>query len=530
MKCLRVVGFLVAFVLLCPMLRAASHREAPITAIDRSADITDFFAFVSYDNPDKVTLIMNVDPLLEPSNGPNYFPFDDDILYEIKVDNDNDAIADVVFQFRFNTEIRAPDVFTGFVGAGSGVSTPSNSPSPVAPGTKLIPPAITALDGPGSEGLSLRQHYSVTMLVRHGGTYAASELAHGSLFAVPSNVGPRTMPDYQKLYNAGIYSLSNGIRVFAGTVEDPFYIDLGAAFDSLNFRPSVTAPNPPGVLREDQDSDDTRNFTTDSLSGFNVNSIAIEVPISMLTRTGTKVKSTDPAATIGTWGTTSRPRVTLRRKLKDGVDPTGSIVKSTKRYVQIQRMGNPLINELLIGTGYKDKWSMSEPKDDAQFKDFMLDPLLARVFNALYGTAINVPPPPRTDLLPLVQYVPPIAAKGTAAGPIADLLRLNTGVAATPVNMRKRLGLLAGDAGGFPNGRRISDDVLDIAARVVAGVLAGSKFNVFPNNRIGDGVNVDDVQPYAQSFPYVSPAHSGRDRRHVDPGEKFPDGRNVPTN
>src|SRR5581483_6362316 len=123
---------------------AASHREAPITALDTKADITDIYAFVSYDDPTKVTMLLNVDPLLAPGNGPNYFPFDDNILYEIKIDNNNDAVEEVTFQFRFQTEIRAPDLFTGFVGAGNGIKAPPNSPAPVAPGTPIIPPAITA--------------------------------------------------------------------------------------------------------------------------------------------------------------------------------------------------------------------------------------------------------------------------------------------------------------------------------------------------------------------------------------------------
>jgi hypothetical protein len=189
-------------------------------------------------------------------------------------------------------------------------------------------------------------------------------------------------------------------------------------------------------------------------------------------------------------------------------------------------MGNPLINELIIGTGAKDTFSMSEPVDDSQFADFVLDPLLARVFNAVYGGDVAIPTPPRKDLLPLVQYLPPIAASNTPPGPVADLLRLNTGVPPTDPAQAKRLALLAHDwAGnptpdpaGFPNGRRVFDDVTDVSARVVAGVLAGTPFNQFPNNRIGDGVNTNDA-PYRNTFPYVGLAHSGRDSRHVDPLE-----------
>ena len=194
---------------------ASSHREAAITALDHTADVTDWYAFVSFDHPDRVTMILNVDPFLEPSNGPNYFPFDPNVLYEMNVDNNRDGVEDIKFQFRFKTETRLPGVFTGFAGGIAGI-TP-----------------ITSLDGPGSTGLSLRQTYTVTM-VKDG---IPTDLTNGqTLFAVPSNVGPRTMPDYQALFNQGIYELGNGVRVFAGTVDDPFFIDLGAAFDSLNFR------------------------------------------------------------------------------------------------------------------------------------------------------------------------------------------------------------------------------------------------------------------------------------------------------
>jgi hypothetical protein len=478
---------------------AASHREAPITALDQKADITDFFAFVSYDDPTKVTFILNVDPFLEPGNGPNYFPFDDTVQYSIKIDNNNDALADVTFQVQFTTTIKAPGVFTGFVGAGVGINAPANSPAPVAPGTPIVPPAITALSGAGAAGLSLSQTYTVTM-IKNGVSTPLTNANAGPLYAVPSNVGPRTMPNYPALAAQGIYTLNNGVKVFAGTVDDPFYIDLGAVFDSLNFRTAAGA----GILSAAADANDHVNTASDYVSGYNVNTIAIEVPITMLTSTGTLLPSTSPSATIGAWGTTARPRTEVLRA------PLPAVTSGS--FSQIQRMGNPLINEVIIGTGSKDFWSMSEPVNDSQFASMDLDPLVARVINAVYGVAI--PTPPRTDLLPLVTYAPPIAAPGTAAGPIADLLRLNTGVPPTPMASRRRLGLLAGDAAGFPNGRRVSDDVTDIALRVVAGILAGPQYN-YP---IGDGVNTNDV-PYQETFPYVAWAQSGRQRRHIDPGE-----------
>ena len=463
-----------------PSALASSHREAPITALDHTADITDFYAFVSYDHPDRVTFIMNVDPFLQPSNGPNYFPFDPNVLYEIKIDNKQSAMAALTLQFRFKTEIRAPGVFTGFVGAGDGINSPANSPAPVPPGTPIVPPAITSLDGPGSAGLSLRQTYTVTAIV-NGLAVNLSKSDGSPLFAVPSNVGSRTMPNYDSLAAQGVYhdleansggqSAMSDVSVFAGTVADPFFIDLGAAFDSFNFRAGAGG----GVLSPAQDRNDHLNTAPNAVSGFNVNTIAIEIPIKYLTSDRAVHPASDPRATIGAWATTSRPQITIRRS------PLAPLTSG--KFYQVQRLGNPLVNELLIGTGSKDLWSMSQPIDDSQFASFDLDPLIARVFNAVYG--INVPPAPRTDLLPLVTYAAPIAAKGTPAGPIADLLRLNTGVMPTPYSKRSRLGLIAGDGAGFPNGRRVTDDVVDIAARVVGGGILSPGYDVAPNY-VGD--------------------------------------------
>jgi hypothetical protein len=187
-------------------------------------------------------------------------------------------------------------------------------------------------------------------------------------------------------------------------------------------------------------------------------------------------------------------------------------------YRQVQRMGNPLINELVIGIGSKDRWSMDQPKNDNQFANFFLDPPIVHVVEAVYGGALKVPAAPRTDLLPLVTYAAPIAAPGTPAGPIADLLRLNTGVPATPLETASRLGLIGGDAAGYPNGRRLFDDVVDITLRVAVGGVLQPKFNQFPNNRLGDGVNVNDVS-FRSEFPYLADSPSGRNRRHIDPGE-----------
>lgn len=505
------VALLLAEVLLLPgSVLASNHREAPITALDHKADITDLYAFVSYGPnqaantpPSSVTIIMCVDPLLEPANGPTYFPFDPNIVYAIKIDNNNDGVEDMSFEFRFQTLQTLPGLFTAYAGAGDGASAPANSPAPVAPGTAIVPPRITSLTSPG---LGQRQTYIVSLNRNDIINRLGAEL-NQTMYAVPANVGPRTM-DYSALYNEGTYSLPNGIKVFAGTVDDPFWIDLGAAFDTINLR--KLGSGVPGVLTDTEDSA-YQNFASDSVSGYAVNAIALQIPIEMLTSTGKRERSDSPAATIGVWGSTSRPANTVRR--------SPDVMMTSGPLRQIQRMGNPLVNELLIGIGSKDRFSMDEPKNDSQFANFLLDPALPRVVNALTGGVVAIPPAPRTDLLPLVTYAPPIAAPGTPAGPVADILRLNTGVPATPPEQANRLGLLGGDPAGFPNGRRLMDDAVDITLRVVVGgVLAGPTYNKFPNNRLGDGVNVNDA-PYKLEFPYLSECPSGRDRRHIDPGE-----------
>ena len=501
------VAVIAALTMVAPGLTASSHREAPITALDHKADITDVYAFRSYAPGvgHRVTIIMCVDPLLEMANGPTWFPFDDEILYEIKVDNDNDAREDITLRFNFLTEQRLPGLFQVYAGSGAGAVAPFNSPPPVAPGTLIVPPRITSF---GSAGLGQRQRYSVTALA-YNQVFNLTPVDGRTLYAVPANVGPRTM-DYVSLFNQGVYDLPAGVRVFAGTTDDPFWIDLGAAFDTFNVRSSVA----PGVLSPSQDASN-ENVASDTVSGYGVNTIAIEIPTNLLTRTGAFEPATSSAATIGVWATTSRPRTSIRQTNSGVPDRSGL-------FRQVQRMGNPLINELLIGVGSKDRWSMDAPANDGQFVPFFADPQLPRVLNALTNGVLAIPPPPRFDLRPLVQYVPPIAAPGTPMGPAADLLRLNTGVAPTPAASQSRLGVLGGDNAGFPNGRRLADDAVDIALRVVAGGVLVSGgfpgFNASVNGRLGDGVNVNDT-PYLTQFPYVGYAPSGRDRRHIDPTE-----------
>jgi hypothetical protein len=517
-------------VLSAHMFFASSHREAPITALDHAADITDVYAFRSYDanghdtNPPSITMIMNVDPFLEPANGPNWFPFDPGVLYEIKVDNDHDGKEEITFQFRFTSQYRLPTVYTALAGFGENPNGTNG----------VVPPQISDFSNPG---LNLRQTYTVTM-IKNGKATPIKNGDGSPFFAVPANAGPRTI-NYAALYAAGTYTNvdSTGLSVFAGTVDDPFFIDLGAAFDTGNFRTGSSGV--PGVLTAAEDAANA-NFAPDAVSGFGVNTIAIQVPIAMLTSTGKVELATSPAATIGVWGTTSRHEITIRQS----PDPAQNL----GNFRQVQRDANALINELVIGIGSKDRWSMDQPYNDSQFAHFDLNPPFVTIVDALYEVllpgALTSPKPPRTDLLPLVQYLPPIAAPGTPTGPVADLLRINTGVSPTPPSSASRLGLLAGDGAGYPNGRRLADDVVDITLRAaVGGVLAGNKCgaqhksacNVFPNNSLGDGVNVNDVDTdlatdgvtnlvepnthFHTSFPYVDYCPSGRDRVHIDPGD-----------
>ncbi len=484
---------------------ASNHREAPITALDTKADITDVFAFVSYDGgqaagltPEKVTLIMCVDPFLEPGNGPTLFPFDPGIRYEFYIDNDQDGLPNRAVRVGFQTEYRLPDLYTAVAGIGDSGA--------FAPGTNqlVVPPQIRGFQ---DIGLNQRQSYQIEFVDLDA--RQATDLANpdGSpFFAVPGNAGPRTM-DYEALFAQGTYALPNGMSVFAGTVDDPFFLDLGATFDTANYR--TLGSGVPAVLTAFEDSADF-NFVSDTFSGFAVNAIAIEIPIEMLTSTGLVEPPSSPAAVLGVYASTARRRQTIRRSPLPSQD--------VGPWRRVQRKGNPLINELLVGIGSKDRFSMDAPVNDDQFANFFFDPPIVRVVEALYGGALSVPSAPRNDLAPLVTYTFPA---GISPGPIADLLRINTGIPATPPDQASRLGLIDGDAGGFPNGRRVFDDVVDITLRVAVGGVLDPTFPGFTpgiNDRLGDGVNVNDA-PFRTSFPYLASAPDGRNRRHVDPGE-----------
>lgn len=451
---------------------AASHAEAPLIALDRAADNTDTYAFRSVEagREGYVTLIANYIPFQEPSNGPQFFPFDDTVLYEIKIDNTGDGVEDVTYQFQFKTKIVNGDSILGQ----SGVNEDA---------------VISNLNDPD---FNIPQTYTVRRIDHTTGKHGR---VLGSDFKVPpANIGPRVTPNYEtNLGQPAIGSLSNGGKVFAGNRDEYFFLDLGGIFDALNLR-SI------GV-----------NGGVDSSKGFNVSAIAIEVPIQELTRSGNvPAGPTASDAVIGVWATASRKSV---RVLGPGAsDDQG-------RWRQVSRLGNPLVNELVIPLKLKDYFNSVSPKDDTFAAPFVLDPDLPRVLNTVFG--IKIPDAPRNDLvsifatgIPVNPVTGPNYTTFLSDGTPHEYLRLNVGIAPTPIGSMSRFGLLGGDVAGFPNGRRVFDDVVDIALRAAAG---GTPFtpdtNVAPNNTLGDGVNVNPEGPLLTRFPYLRPPNQGNQPR-----------------
>ena len=458
-----------------PASQASSHREAPLITADPLADNTDVYAFRSTEagRGGFITLIANYVPFQEPSGGPHFYKFDDTVLYEIKIDNTGDGVEDVTYQFRFNTTFRNPNTILGMAAPNQATSNPP---------TGGIEPLITSLDDPD---YNEPQTYTVTRVVRP--TRAATLLNGSNTFTTPpNNIGERTTPNYEALAQQAIYGLPNGGRVFAGQRDEGFYIDVGAIFDTLNLR---STSDRGGV---------------DSTSGFNVNTIAIEVPIQELTRSGAVPSGpTVSDAVIGVWATASRRSTTVLR--------TNGRRLAAGPYRQVSRLGNPLVNEVVIPLAFKDFFNSSNPSGDAVAAPFVLDPQFAQLLKAVFG--IDVPPPPRNDLvsifatgIPVNNVTGPTYTTFLSDGKPHEMLRLNVAIAPGGSN---RLGLLGGDVAGFPNGRRVFDDVTDIALRAVAG---GTPFtpetNEAPNNTLGDGVDRNDV-PYLDRFPYLGTPHSG---------------------
>src|SRR6266487_6377674 len=459
----------------------SSHREAPETSKDPVADSTDLYAFVSPDQPDSVTIIANYVPLEEPAGGPNFYEFGDDVLYEIHIVNGTDVQHELTYQFRFQTRTRNPNSFL----YNTGQITSINSPNWNRP-----------------------QFYSVTRVDANGkSTVLASDLA-----CPPCNIGPRSTPNYQDLAENAIHKLPGGGRVFAGQRAEGFYVDLGSIFDLAALRPFqnlhlIPTPAQPGV---------------NGTEGYNVHSIALQVPKKLLTSDGSNpTDPSDPRSVIGVYTSASRRKASV-------LQGNGKDVE-TGPWVQVSRLGEPLINEVIIPLGKKDFWNAVDPQGDSQFDQYYDRPELAKLLPVLYpGVFPNLAAytKDRFDLEAILLTGIPAGVipgfPGNFTGTTqSDFLRLN--MAIPPSSNPSNLGLLGGDIAGFPNGRRVFDDIVTVELRAIAGVTIPFVDPSFTPD--GAASLVTDFNPpaipkgvrYEQQFPYLGEPFGGYESRpHQD--------------
>ncbi|POX45562.1 hypothetical protein C3489_34005 [Streptomyces sp. Ru71] len=403
---------------------ASSHREAPLISGTPQYDNTDLYAFVSPDRPDTTTIVANWIPFEEPAGGPNFYPFAEDAQYDLHIDNDGDAQGDLLFRYTFTTHTKNKDTFLYNTGP------------------------VDSLDDPD---LNVTQTYDIDLIrLKHQHMASKTKIADDVPVA-PSNVGKASMPHYGMLRDQAVHKLPGGAVTFAGQADDPFFLDL-RVFDLLYG----------GNLSE---------VGNDTLKGYNVNSIALQVPTDMITESAHQ-------PVVGIWSTT-------QRKNAHG------------HYTQVSRLGNPLVNEVVNPQKDKDVFNASAPWEDARFLKNVTNPELPKLIEGIYK--IKAPAEPRNDLVDVFLK----GVKGLNQPPHvtpAEELRLNTSV--KPTMHPKRLGVLDGDNAGFPNGRRLTDDVIDAALQVVEGELVGSK------NDLGDAVDANDKE-FGHSFPYLAEPTEG---------------------
>jgi hypothetical protein len=485
---------------------ASSHREAPFITTRPKVDGTDFYMFNSYEagRAGYVTLIANYLPLQDPQGGPNYFFLDDNALYEISIDNTGTGVADLTFQFRFTTTTQ-------------GLS--------VTAGTKSIPVPLINI-GPVSASSTASQNvaqsYTLTLVTgdrRTGTMLPISNATTGSTtFAKPlDNIGAKSIPDYATYAASFIYPITiPGCgapgRVFVGQRQDPFVVNLGETFDLVNIKYPVTQLAPAGV--------NGRNYVPDSLAGYNVTSLELEIPASCLSN------ATNPV--IGGYTTASLRQADVLNPVPQSAKSVASVGAASSptgtelaggAWLQVSRLGMPLVNELVIGLPDKDRWNGSNPSADAQFADYVTNPSLPVLLQALFGSAgVRAPNVyPRTDLEAV--FLTGVAGLNQPANVVpAEELRLNTTTAVTPIASQNDLGVLGGDLSGFPNGRRPIDDVVDITLRAAMGVLLtpydGSAQDPDPasdaSRQLGytDGVEPNPAN-YLPAFPYLNTPIAG---------------------
>jgi hypothetical protein len=420
---------------------ASSHREAPLISMDPAADGTDLYAFISPTDSSKVVIVDNSNPLGIPGAGPNYFNFATDVVYAVHVDNDGDAKPNITYAFTFERFVKNSNSFL-----------------------YNLKPYSVLDDG--------NVTYKATVYLIKGKFGGKSDLSKKNLLTTftvaPPAIGPKSQPNYASLAQQAIHDAGTKGKFFAGPRDDPFYGDL-RVFDLLDL-----------------------GRAKDSLAGTNVQSIVFEVPASSLTGDGrAPAQSGDPV--IGVW--TANYRYATRVLKNDGT------IKNAGSLVQVSRLGMPLVNEVVVPLAYKDYFNASAPQKDADTKayaDVVLKPELAGLFKAVLG--LDVPLDNRTDLVTVFLTGVPGLNQPKNVRP-AEMLRINlsTPVAASP----NRLGVFGGDTAGFPNGRRLADDTIDISVQAVAGTLVDPKY---ANPALGDGVHTNDV-PFLSSFPYVAGPH-----------------------
>lgn len=422
---------------------ASSHREAPLISREPQLDNTDVYAFVSPDQTGSVTLVANWIPLEEPNGGPTFYPFATSTAHDINIDNDGDARPDVIYRWTFRSSYRDRNTFLYNTGV------------------------VTSLDDPD---LNFRQTYTLQRITKYG----VRTILRNARVA-PSFTGPASMPNYQTLSDAAVTALPGGGKSFAGQADDPFFLDL-RIFDLLYG----------GNLSE---------VGQDTLKGYNVNTIALQVPKSDLALRGTVTRN----PVIGVWSTTSRAGVSVT-------------THDNRALVQVSRLGMPLVNEVVIPVGKKDRFNATRPTGDAAFLPFITSPEVPRLVQALYG--IPAPATPRRDLVEvfltgICGLCGPVTTdlnsqlinqdvRRSAFRP-SEQLRLNMTV--PPASTPSRLGVLGGDFAGFPNGRRLADDVVDVTLRVAEGILLPNPHPAVPT--LGDAVDAND-HAFRTTFPYVA--------------------------
>jgi Domain of unknown function (DUF4331) len=446
----------------------SSHREAPEISKDPAADNTDVYAFVSPDHPDTVTVIANFIPLQKPDGGPNFYEFADDVLYEIHISNKGTARSDITYQFRFHTSVRNKKTFLYNTGQIKKVTD-------------------VAWNRP--------QYYSVTRVAGGKSTVLARNLT-----CPPVNVGTRSTPDYASLAQQTFHSMGSR-KVFAGQRAEGFHVDLGSIFDLGTLRPFQNLHLIPSAAAVGVNASKT----------YNVHSIVAQVPISDLTRNHNRPTDVmSPESVIGIWASASRQKSRVFNK------NTGKYVGNGP-WSQVSRLGNPLFNEVIVPMAEKDEWNATAPSGDSEYAKFVNKPELAALLPALYpGVFSNLAAytKPRADLHAILLTGLPSGVvpgfQNFTGATEADMLRLN--VAVPPASNPNPLGLVGGDPAGFPNGRRVVDDVTTIELRAIAGQTIPLVDSSFTPDGAASGIKdgtTDSNGAFLSGFPYLGTPNGG---------------------